>query len=848
MASFTDNLPQYTPYVAQLPVQAMKEVGMYKQQQYNEGVQKIQGQVDDIAGLDVIRDVDKQYLQSRLNDLGNNLKKVAGGDFSNYQLVNSVGGMTKQIVKDKNIQNAVASTMRYRKGVADMDAAKKEGKSAPSNEWDFQTQASDWLNNSDINSSFSGGYNPYTNYKKNALDIIKSLTKDDSITDDAFKVNPDGSLTIYDAMTRKKLAGIDPGKVQQALMATLTPADFKQMEIDGRYTYSNVSPEVFSQNLKSSYKSKVDFYTDQKKKLEGGKSSTQSALEKGKLDEQIASLDKIIDGVGNEQKQMEDALTHGNIEGVKAQLHTSDFLNNFSKAFSYTEISNTYQTNPFVQPAQWRAEQDRDWKKFILNYEQKNRELDLKKKELGPTYGGLGSTVDQSLLPQLTIYKVVEKTKQDENSLNSLDIGFLNNKKKDENWFKQQREAWERSPNSVEAEVALHLAGTELLRRGVESNKAMLIDAQQAAGKALGIGDPSEYINKLIPKNAPDVQYSDGKVQFTYKPKDFVDYNSALSKYVSSGAYGGVLYDFKKAKEELSPKLYHLLEIQAGKQPLTDNNKQLLGVTQDYQQIVNTPNREILSKIDDLSQEELRNRLTSNQGVDYNIPTPKPEQQKAVGNILSRFATIAEAQKGKLPGSPDFNADDAKKLASNPDTQYALKVVEGGEFQTPMYEMTASGMIGDKLVSTKAFISPEQKAQVFGQQFEADPRVQAIRPYQAQIRKMGGYSTALSPGDSNHENAYLSSVDFPYVSRYGIKANIIKSPSNQYQFKLSIFDPVDKKWHENIPYPRKGMLFENALYDAMIGLTDTELYERLHETPATENDLKQVEKSAQKPF
>jgi len=120
MASFTDILPQFNPYIQQLPVDAMVQVGMEKQRRYDEGVQKIQTQIDNIAGMDVIRDVDKAYLQSKLNELGNNLKTVAAGDFSNFQLVNSVSGMANQIGKDPIIQGAVGSTAWYRKQRADM--------------------------------------------------------------------------------------------------------------------------------------------------------------------------------------------------------------------------------------------------------------------------------------------------------------------------------------------------------------------------------------------------------------------------------------------------------------------------------------------------------------------------------------------------------------------------------------------------------------------------------------------------------------------------------------------------------------------------------------------------------
>ena len=110
MASWTDKIPTFNPYVAQLPVEAMVQVGMYKQKQYDEGIQKIQTNIDNVAGLDIAKESDKVYLQSKLNQLGNDLKIVAAGDFSNFQLVNSVNGMTNQIVKDANVQAAVAST------------------------------------------------------------------------------------------------------------------------------------------------------------------------------------------------------------------------------------------------------------------------------------------------------------------------------------------------------------------------------------------------------------------------------------------------------------------------------------------------------------------------------------------------------------------------------------------------------------------------------------------------------------------------------------------------------------------------------------------------------------------
>src|SRR6478609_6529522 len=142
MASWTDNVQQLTsfkPYVSQEPIiSEMSLVGREKQMKYDEGVQRIQNQIENVAGMDVVRDVDKQYLQSALNQLGGNLRKVAAGDFSNYQLVNSVGGMIGSISKDSNIQNAVGNTMKYRKEMATADQLKKDGKFSVNREYDLQ--------------------------------------------------------------------------------------------------------------------------------------------------------------------------------------------------------------------------------------------------------------------------------------------------------------------------------------------------------------------------------------------------------------------------------------------------------------------------------------------------------------------------------------------------------------------------------------------------------------------------------------------------------------------------------------------------------------------------------------
>jgi len=854
MASFTDRLPEFNPYIQQLPVEAMVQVGVQKQAQYDQGYQKIQSNIDQVAGMDVIRDIDKSYLQSKLNTLKGDLRNVAAGDFSNYQLVNSVGGMVSKIGRDKNIQNAVGSSARYRKGVADMETAKKEGKSSPSNEYAFNRQASQWLNSQDINESFNGSYQPYTNWKKNGLEVLKALTKDETITDDAFTVDSRGNIVIADAVVRKKMSGISPEKIQQALMVGLTPADFQQMEIDGVYSYSNVSPEQFVQGVQQTGASTLQFYTNQRTVLNNAKSSTTSVVEKQKLNEQIAALDKVIGQVSNEYSSIIDAVRQGNVEGAKAQYFTRNSIDGFAKAFSHLETSQTYENSPFAEAERWRQDKAQDWKKFTLNYEQKERELanqkeanKLKSKEQKDAegYGGLPVGVPQENLPKYTLDRIVQETKQNALTVKALDDNFITQQGKDENWLNQQKAAWEKSPSSVSPIIAEHLNMTERMRRQTLANTVMITDIENDAINKFGT------IQDLIPVDAKEYIYNDGETEYTYSPSELVNFNEIIDNYRSfsgsagtGGGGGTMVYDMKAAQRDLSPKQLNLLETFRDKKS-TPEKKALLKELQKYNSIVNLPNKEKTKQINDYTAQQVAERLTISQGVAYGLPTGSAEQKSTIATALTQFADLAESQSGGLPNSPNFDPKLARKLAAE-DAKYSLTVVEGTEIQPEMYSLSVSGKSG----TTNFRVTPEQKDAIFGDRYNSSPKVQAAQPYLEQMRKMGGYTTAFTPGQSNWNNSYLTKIDFPSVQNYGVKANIVTlvPNSNRYTVKLSIYDPIQKIYHEDIDFPKSGMIPAESITDALRLLNDAALYELINETPATAGDLKQVELASKKPL
>jgi len=881
MAGYKDNLQYLTnfnPYIQQLPVEAMVSVGMQKQQMYNEGIQKIQTNLDNIAGLDVIRNIDKKYLQSKLNEVGNNLKFVAAGDFSDFQLVNSTSGMVNQIAKDRHVVNAVSNSARYRKEASLMEEARKKGESSPSNEYVFHKDAAQWLQSDDLKADMTAKYDKYTNWKKNALEVIKGLTGDETITDNAFTTDSKGNLVLADANVRTKLAGVTPEQIQQALNVGLTPSDFKQMQIDGRYSYANVDPETFMSSVTESYGNNTSAMLQKRDVLSNALSSTTSVPEKEKLNQQIASIDKYVNSMKSEYEDVSNSFASGDIEAAKAKLYTSKQMNGFASAFSHTETSITYEGGTPQDMEKWRQDKAQDWKKFVTNLSQderhfqintklaearlaldaentslKKEENRLKKVEL-EGYGGTPFTVDQKDVPEVTLAKKTAEVQQNARNIKTADAQFIAQEGKDQAWLDQQRSAWLAKPSSVDPKVAYHFNKIEAARRQNESDMVMLTNINKQA--VAQVGD----ITKHIPADIKTVvaTYPTGKMSLS--PKELIDFNNKINKYakyysaasttrIPMGTSNPKSFDDAKAKQELSPKEYYLYQLYKKESMhgnLTSGESFLLGKAREVGKRVNLPYKDKIKQINDITANELKKRLVYAQGVEYDMPTASAAQKTTIASRLTSLANLSETQKGGLANSPEFDPKTARLIAGDNNSRYNFKVVEGTSNNPAMYEMTATDSKGNVV---KARLTPEQKRAAFGNMFEASPEARAARPYQEQIRKMGGYSTALAPGQTNVKNSYLNKLDFPNTSIYGVTGNI-ETPDggNSYTIRLNVYDPIKGKWIENIPYPPSGMVSEDQLTKAMQGLNDSSIFQMLTGKIATSQTLNQIKNISKKPL
>jgi len=378
MASYKDSPNiKFNPYVQTLPVEAMAKVGMYKQQRYDQGVEKIQKSIDNIAGLDIVKPEDKQYLQSKLNQLGGQLTNVAGGDFSNFALVSSVNGMTNQIVKDPGVMNAVSNTARYKKDLEAVEKLNSEGKWSPSNQAAFQKDVNKWFNDPSQDSKYSANTSPYVDVAKDSVAIIKALASKVTTSDVAVEQDSKGNFVIYDAITRRKVEGISKERIASALKTGLSPQAYRQLAIDGQYKYSGVSPDQYISGVNSKYQEDFLNLTTRREKLTGMLNNL-SPDQQNIANQKIKDIDAAATQLKNEYDSVSSGFENGNVDGSQAQYYTMNYLDNTSNAYASETQSTTFHTSPFKTQENFERKFAQTQENWDAMYAQKLREFNYK--------------------------------------------------------------------------------------------------------------------------------------------------------------------------------------------------------------------------------------------------------------------------------------------------------------------------------------------------------------------------------------------------------------------------------------------------------------------------------------
>lgn len=240
MASF--NSPQTLPvseYKSSVNPELYGKVIATKQAQYDQGVEKINAKLSTIAGLPVVNEADKQYLNTVVQGLENNLQKLAGEDFSRQNNVNQALGLAAQIAKDPKLQAAVVSSNQYQKAIQEREAYAKAGKTDIKNDTIFNDKVNGYLNSKEAGASFNASYTPYYNVLGGFTDFLKKINPQSTITQNDIVENINGVPVIMTRESSKE--GFTNQQIREAWnMFSQEGAVQAQLQINADFAFRGV--------------------------------------------------------------------------------------------------------------------------------------------------------------------------------------------------------------------------------------------------------------------------------------------------------------------------------------------------------------------------------------------------------------------------------------------------------------------------------------------------------------------------------------------------------------------------------------------------------------------------------
>lgn len=370
MASYTDQILTFNPYIKQVD-DTYATVGMMKQEQYNQGVQKIQSYVDSVNGIQVARNIDKQYIDKKLNNLTSAINsQLAGADFSNQALVAQVGGHASSIANDERVRNAVSSTMKMKSDVDAMNTAKKEGKGyAIQNEMHLMKDVNSYMQGGLDQSYQSEGYIPYVDVDKRVQDLWKDMKPNSKIVK---SWTPQGGYG-YAETTEHGTKWISEEDVMQQISSTLDPSAWKQLSIDAEYRYRGA--DINELILQSSKEEKQTLETESNKLL--ALAMSEPDPEKAKeYTERVQQYCERVKGL-NERDEAYRKEAQVNPQAVVTNLYAQNWLRGTAGRLSYTD--DTVENRAFM-----------DFHNYWLNVDKAIAERN-KKAEEEKTEGGTGA-------------------------------------------------------------------------------------------------------------------------------------------------------------------------------------------------------------------------------------------------------------------------------------------------------------------------------------------------------------------------------------------------------------------------------------------------------------------------
>lgn len=332
-----------------LDISVLGKSMQYKQQNYDQNVNAVQQLVNQYAGVDLLKDVDKEYFGQRLNTIVKYVNESGTRDWSKKSVANDIQSYVSGAL-DENVINAISSTKLYQNQMAKIEEIKKSKPESWSQQnQEFATQdLPRYLSTTEAGDKYQA--REYVNYKdvqKHILDNSK-LLKEYGVE---YRFEPIGGNGYFTRIGKKER--IEPETAKEFLNMLMTPDMKNQLSIDGWYTFRGTETD----DLKAKYDSKLDATIEYNNKR---KSELNLALlsakpsERAEIQQNISLLDRNNSTIRDQKQQPINRTLLVN------DLYAGDFFNKNVSFLSYDRVVDSFIDNSGFQMTQFQHTVDMD--------------------------------------------------------------------------------------------------------------------------------------------------------------------------------------------------------------------------------------------------------------------------------------------------------------------------------------------------------------------------------------------------------------------------------------------------------------------------------------------------------
>jgi hypothetical protein len=850
MASFTDEIHRFNPYIPKLPVDAMASAEINRQQEYEQGVQKVDNYFTTLGGLPVA-DKFKPYLDSKIGELQNSVRGVASADFSDNQLVNQIGALAGKIANDPIVQNGVISTSNIRRGFSDIEDEKRKGDKGglnPANEWDFQDQVAKWSQDTDLSHPFTGSYTPDTHYMNKVLEAVKAVEPDSQVIDDPY--NQQGGVAI--GMTSTKIKTKSPEKVQAAINSVLNSGDYNQMAIEGRFQYrqfktkDQLNDQLFDNynQTRKQYSSNLTDVTAERNQNSGNAEAVNRANQK------VRMIQKGIQDLDDQYARTRNILDRDDLDGAKAQLYTNAKLHDLTASLSSSDTEFTWKNNPLFEAQMQQENLALRLKEFQDNHAFHEKELNLREREYQLKFAKATAKPGSDIQGYEGVTQVVDPTIAVDDFMSRANSFQKVSDDTKFNYFATQHpELITTDPNGniTYKDQAAKDKGDAIwqsaLKTGLDGNQpnpilssaiqkaksasdnwqdmtAALNNANRAADR-VGLSTNQAY-KGMVPLN---LYNSQGHVVSSISPEDA--YN-AISKYeaVTREAFDKpsfdrtgkrigndqVAFDSRMDGALTSPTEKAILNIYRKMQSgiaLSPVEQKIISFVGNTGTQVSQNTSDILDKRNQFISQQLSLGNRYGTTTNYMIPTEKSAfWRSAQAPILQKVLDANETGNA----DPNFSRSKAEKALADDKSSFIISYNPGSLTGAENYTLHINSA---KEGNTEMTISKEDAKSLLGRDVFTD----SGRPWKDKIALSGQRMTTNIRGDGINTPGLTKDQFFPNVKNYGVAGDIFEDPNNRgnYSLRLYVTNPATKKQYTldvptQLPLPSDKI---NAIMAAM---------------------------------